>query len=142
MVFHCAIIYHLDHIIDAFFLPIVLMVFNFYTCVSIGSFTIDRNLLGYLLVSSQEGEDAHTGSRCSIVDPSSSPNLEGSKSAFEIVGAEAVACFANGKSNNKFSFSTCRCQSLSGPGAILQLQKYRNLFLLCLASNYVVIFFP
>ncbi|RVX15850.1 Tetratricopeptide repeat protein SKI3 [Vitis vinifera] len=90
------------------------------------------NLLGYLLLSSQEGEDAHSASRCCIVDPSHSPNKEGSKSAFEILGAGAVACFASGMSNQKFSFPTCRYRCMSGPGAIQQLQKYHNLLLLCL----------
>lgn len=83
-----------------------------------------RNLLGYLLLSSQEGEDAHSASRCCIVDPSHSPNKEGSKSAFEILGAGAVACFASGMSNQKFSFPTCRYRCMSGPGAIQQLQKW------------------
>ena len=120
------------HIIDTCFLQSLLIFCNSYIFVSMGSFTIDRDLLGYLLLSSQEGEDAHSASRCCIVDPSHSPNKEGSKSAFEILGAGAVACFASGMSNQKFSFPTCRYRCMSGPGAIQQLQKYHNLLLLCL----------
>ena len=85
-------------------------------------------MLGYLLLSSQEGEDTHSASRCCIIDTSHSPNKEGLKSAFEILGAGAFACAAGSECIQKFSFPACRYWCLSGPGAIQQLQKYHNLF--------------
>ena len=73
-----------------------------YTC-SLNSVLI-RNLLGYPLLSSQKGENAHNASRCCIVDPSHSPNKEGSKSAFETLGARAVVCFASGSEQLEILF--------------------------------------
>ena len=73
-----------------------------FTC-SLNSVLIG-NLLGYSLLSSHKGEDAHNASRCCIVGPSHSPNKESSKSAFEILGARAVVCFASGREQPKILF--------------------------------------
>ncbi|KAF5747268.1 tetratricopeptide repeat protein 37-like [Tripterygium wilfordii] len=83
-----------------------------------------RNLLGYLLLSREEWKDAHVANRCCHIDAHGSSNKEGLKSACEIMGAGAVACYVNGNSNLRLSFPTCSCQCLNGPGAVQELQKY------------------
>lgn len=45
-------------------------------------------------------------------------------SAWEILGSSAVACYAIGSNEPKFSFPTCRYQGMDGSGVIQQLQKY------------------
>lgn len=82
-----------------------------------------RNLLGYLLLSSKEWNDTHVATRCCNVDSTNYQNKGGLKSASEILGAGAVACYAVGNSNPKFSFPSCTYQCLNGHGAIQQLQK-------------------
>lgn len=82
-----------------------------------------RNLLGYLLLSSKEWNDTHVATRCCNVDSTDYQNKGGLKSASEILGAGAVACYAVGNSNPKFSFPSCTYQCLNGHGAIQQLQK-------------------
>ncbi|OMP00932.1 Tetratricopeptide-like helical [Corchorus olitorius] len=82
-----------------------------------------RNLLGYLLLASEEWENTHVASRCSIFDALDSKNKEGLKSAWEIFSAGAVACHAIGNSEPKFSFPTCGCQCPSGSQAVQELQK-------------------
>ncbi|KAF5462290.1 hypothetical protein F2P56_018311 [Juglans regia] len=85
-----------------------------------------RNLLGYLLLSSTDWNDSHLATRCCNVD---APDLDfdlpnqGLKSASEILGAGAVACYAIGNKNPKFSFPTCTYHCMNEPGAIQQLQK-------------------
>ncbi|KAK4600400.1 hypothetical protein RGQ29_010162 [Quercus rubra] len=81
-----------------------------------------RNLLGYLLLSSKEWNDTHVATRCCNVDSTDYQN-KGLKSASEILGAGAVACYAVGNSNPKCSFPSCTYQCLNGHGAIQQLQK-------------------
>lgn len=82
-----------------------------------------RNLLGYLLLSSKGWNDTHVATRCCNIDASDCAKKEGLKSASEILGAGAVACYAIGNKNPKFSFPTCTYQCLKAPGAIQQLQK-------------------
>ncbi|WCJ44793.1 Tetratricopeptide repeat (TPR)-like superfamily protein [Euphorbia peplus] len=83
-----------------------------------------RDLLGQLLLSNEEWKDAHVAPRCSIADDSCSTSEAGMKSGCEILGAGAVACYAVGNKDPKFSFPTCGYQCLSGPEAILEMQKY------------------
>lgn len=59
------------------------------------------------------------------MDASYSPIREALKSAYEILGAGAVACYAAGCSNPKFSFPTCTYQCLNEQGVVQQLQKYQ-----------------
>ncbi|KAI8015612.1 Tetratricopeptide repeat protein SKI3 [Camellia lanceoleosa] len=82
-----------------------------------------RNLLGYLQLSSKEWKDTHIASRCFIISPSGCLEEEGLKSAYEILGAGAVACYTTQNYKMKFSFPTCECQCLHGTRAIRQLQK-------------------
>lgn len=82
-----------------------------------------RNLLGYLLLSSKEWNDAHIATRCCTVDGSDRTSKGCLKSASEILGAGAVACYAIGNKNPKFTFPTCTNQCMNEPGAIQQLQK-------------------
>ncbi|KAF8014969.1 hypothetical protein BT93_H0690 [Corymbia citriodora subsp. variegata] len=82
-----------------------------------------RQLLGYLLLSSEKWNDSHLATRCSVVSFSEIPRKEGFKSSFEILGAGAVACYAIGNSNPKFSFPTCTYQCFQEPQSIRQLQK-------------------
>lgn len=80
-----------------------------------------RNLLGYLLLSSEEWNNTHMASRCCGLG--TDPFKGGFKLSYEILGAGAVACYAVGNSNPKFSYPTCTYQCLNEPGAIQQLQK-------------------
>lgn len=48
----------------------------------------------------------------------------GLKSAYEIHGAGAVACYSIGTSHPRFSFPTCSYQCQNGIGIIRELQKY------------------
>lgn len=79
--------------------------------------------------------DTHLATRCCNVD---APDLDfdlpnqGLKSASEILGAGAVACYAIGNKNPRFSYPTCTYHCMNEPGAIRQLQKYCHLKLLCL----------
>ncbi|XP_048331542.1 tetratricopeptide repeat protein SKI3 isoform X2 [Ziziphus jujuba] len=82
-----------------------------------------RSLLGYLLLSNEQWNDTHVATRCCNVGATYSPTKEGLKTAFEILGAGAVACYASSCSNPKFSFPTCSYQCLDEHGAIEQLQK-------------------
>ncbi|XP_068305808.1 tetratricopeptide repeat protein SKI3 [Pyrus communis] len=81
-----------------------------------------RNFLGYLLLSTEEWNDTHIATRCCNVD-TMNPIEGGLKSAYEILGAGAVACYAVGTCNPKFSYPTCTYQCLNEPGTIQQLQK-------------------
>ncbi|KAF4367677.1 tetratricopeptide repeat protein SKI3 [Cannabis sativa] len=81
-----------------------------------------RNLLGYLLLSGEEWNDTHLATRCCNGNATCSP-IDGLKSAYEIVGAGAVACYAIGSSNPKFTFPTCPNQCLNELGTVQQLQK-------------------
>ncbi|KAG6407029.1 hypothetical protein SASPL_130011 [Salvia splendens] len=83
-----------------------------------------RNLLGYLLLSSKERGYLCPATRCSSLDLSDYQKDDGLKSAYEIVGAGNVACYAIGSPNQKFPLPTCRRQCYSGSGAIQVLQKY------------------
>ncbi|GLU00145.1 hypothetical protein SLE2022_175370 [Rubroshorea leprosula] len=80
-----------------------------------------RNLLGYLLLLSEDWNTTHVSSRCSIID--ASDYKEGLKSAWEIIGAGAVACYVLCNREPKFSFPTCSYQCLNGSGSIKELQK-------------------
>lgn len=82
-----------------------------------------RNLLAYLLLSSEELKDNHTSSRCYTIDASYYPCKEGPKSAWEVLGTGTVACNVSGNGDPKFSFPTCSCQGLNGPVAVQELQK-------------------
>ncbi|GLT70885.1 hypothetical protein SLA2020_429380 [Shorea laevis] len=88
-----------------------------------GTSDLGQNLLGYLLLSSKGWNDTHVATRCCNIDASDGAKKEGLKSASEILGAGAVACYAIGNKNPKFSFPTCTYQCLKAPGAIQQLQK-------------------
>ncbi|KAJ4965925.1 hypothetical protein NE237_017774 [Protea cynaroides] len=83
-----------------------------------------RNELGYLLVSSKEWKDTHTATRCVVIDPSGRPSVEASKSAYQILGAAAIACYACGTTNQKFSFPTCKDQCMHKGHATKQMQKW------------------
>lgn len=83
-----------------------------------------RNLLGYLLLFSEELNNCHVATRCCKLDHLYHSEQEGLKSAYDIHGAGAVACYDTGKSNQKFTFPTCTNQCSSHPGAIKYLQKY------------------
>lgn len=81
-----------------------------------------RNLLGYLLLSSEDWKTSHVSSRCSVID-ASNYKKEGLKSAWETIGAGAVACYVVGSREPKFSFPTCSYQFLNGSETIKELQK-------------------
>ncbi|KAK4424686.1 Tetratricopeptide repeat protein SKI3 [Sesamum alatum] len=83
-----------------------------------------RNLLSYLLLSSKEWRDLYLATRCSFFDLSDKHEDKGIKSAFEILGAGTVACYAIGSPKEKFPFPTCRHQRPSGSGTIQLLQKF------------------
>ncbi|KAL9445641.1 hypothetical protein AB3S75_013513 [Citrus x aurantiifolia] len=82
-----------------------------------------RNLLGYLLLSSDEWRYSHVASRCCSLETSDCIKKEGPKSAWEILGAEGVACNVIGSVDLKFSFPTCIYECLTGPKAVQELQK-------------------
>ncbi|XP_038898489.1 tetratricopeptide repeat protein SKI3 isoform X3 [Benincasa hispida] len=82
-----------------------------------------RNLLGYLLLSNKERDDIHTATRCCNMVYGFDQQNKGLKSAYEIHGAGAVACYTIGTSDPRFSFPTCSYQCQSGIGTIRQLQK-------------------
>ncbi|KAF3446960.1 hypothetical protein FNV43_RR12140 [Rhamnella rubrinervis] len=86
-----------------------------------------RSLLGYLLLFNEQWNDTHVATRCCNIDASFSPIKEGLKTANEILGAGAIACYAASCSNPKFSFPTCTYQCLNEHGAIQQLQKCLHL---------------
>ncbi|XP_024971263.1 tetratricopeptide repeat protein SKI3 isoform X2 [Cynara cardunculus var. scolymus] len=85
-----------------------------------------RNVLGYLLISSNERKDTHLSTRCFTVrsSPSECPKEEGLMSAPEILGASVVACYSTGNFNDKYSFSTCKDQSPHRHGSLKLLQKW------------------
>nr|XP_011464990.1 PREDICTED: tetratricopeptide repeat protein 37 [Fragaria vesca subsp. vesca] len=80
-----------------------------------------RNLLGYLLLSSEEWNNTHMATRCCSIG--TDPINGGFKMSYEILGAGAVACYAVGNSNPKFSYPTCSYQCLNQPQTIQNLQK-------------------
>ncbi|PSR99466.1 Tetratricopeptide repeat protein, partial [Actinidia chinensis var. chinensis] len=82
-----------------------------------------RNLLGYLQLSSKGWKDTHIASRCFIVGQSGCLEEEGLKSAYEILGAGAVACYTTRNCSKKFAFPTCECQFLHETRLIRQLQR-------------------
>lgn len=82
-----------------------------------------RNLLSYLLLSCKEWKDVHLATRCCVVDPCNHQKESVLKSAVEILGAGAVACYIMGQSNEKFIFSSCRREYFCGTRAIHHLQK-------------------
>ncbi|KAK9143727.1 hypothetical protein Syun_013127 [Stephania yunnanensis] len=55
-----------------------------------------KNQLGYLLLSNEELKTVHTTTRCITIDHPGHLVTEGTKSAFEILGASAVACYSVG----------------------------------------------
>ncbi|XP_019423132.1 PREDICTED: tetratricopeptide repeat protein SKI3 [Lupinus angustifolius] len=83
-----------------------------------------RNLLGYLLLSSKELNNCHVAIRCCKLGHLDLSDQEGLKSASDIHGAAAVACYATSNSSPKFTFPTCTKQCSSHSGAIRYLQKY------------------
>ncbi|KAG5542662.1 hypothetical protein RHGRI_015710 [Rhododendron griersonianum] len=80
-----------------------------------------RNLLGYLQLSCKEWKDPHIASRCFIIGPSRGLDEKGLKSAYDILGAGAVACYAS-QNYKKFAVPTCKCQFMHETRAIRQLQ--------------------
>ncbi|KAK7376053.1 hypothetical protein VNO78_34903 [Psophocarpus tetragonolobus] len=83
-----------------------------------------RNLLGYLLVSCKESNDCHVATRCCKLDHLDlSDNKKGFKSASDIHGAGAVACYTTDSSSPTFTFPTCAKQCSKHPEAIRYLQK-------------------
>ncbi|KAK9147526.1 hypothetical protein Scep_006283 [Stephania cephalantha] len=86
-----------------------------------------RNQLGYLLLSNEELKTVHTATRCITIDHPGHLVTEGTKSAFEILGASAVACYSVGTSYPKFSFPTCKSPNTHGMDVILQLQRWLRL---------------
>ncbi|RZC31731.1 Tetratricopeptide repeat protein SKI3 isoform F [Glycine soja] len=90
-----------------------------------------RNLLGYLMVSSKELNNCHVATRCCKLDHLDLSDQKGFKSASDIHGAGAVACYTTGNSIPKFTFPTCTKQCSNHPGAIRHLQKYYCYLPLC-----------
>ncbi|XP_028765736.1 tetratricopeptide repeat protein SKI3 isoform X2 [Neltuma alba] len=82
-----------------------------------------RNLLGYLLLSCKERNNCHTALRCCKLDHPDLPNQEGFKSASDIHGAGAIACYAIGNNNSKLTFPTCTKQYHTHPKSIRYRQK-------------------
>ncbi|KAK7308220.1 hypothetical protein VNO77_41821 [Canavalia gladiata] len=82
-----------------------------------------RNLLGYLLLSCKELNNCHAATRCCKLDHLDLFDEEGLKSASDIHGAGAVACYTTGNSSSKFTFPSCTKQCSNHPGAIRYLQK-------------------
>ncbi|KAJ6684515.1 TETRATRICOPEPTIDE REPEAT PROTEIN 37 [Salix purpurea] len=85
-----------------------------------------RNLLGHLLLSCEEWKETHVASRCCITEAPNCASKQGLKSGCEILGAGAVACYAIGNVDPKFSYPACGYQCLNGPGAVQELQKYMH----------------
>ncbi|XP_043711389.1 LOW QUALITY PROTEIN: tetratricopeptide repeat protein SKI3-like [Telopea speciosissima] len=83
-----------------------------------------RNELGHLLVSSKKWKDTHTVTRCVVIDPPGRTSVEASNSAYKILGAAAIACYACGTTNQKFSFPTCKDQFMHEGQATKQMQKW------------------
>ncbi|XP_052201463.1 tetratricopeptide repeat protein SKI3 isoform X2 [Diospyros lotus] len=82
-----------------------------------------RNLLGYLQLFSKEWKDAHIASRCCTIGPPGCLQEEGLKSAYEILGAGAVACYTRENYNRKWAFPSCGCQCQYDTRAIQQVQR-------------------
>lgn len=83
-----------------------------------------RNQLSSFLLSSKDGNAAHTAIKC-IVFYSPGYSIEkGSKSAYEILGSATVSCYASCTSKFKLSFPTCRNQYMHSHRALQQLQKW------------------
>ncbi|KAJ6336509.1 hypothetical protein OIU78_012995 [Salix suchowensis] len=74
-----------------------------------------RNLLGHLLLSCEEWKETHVASRCCITEAPNCASKQGLKSGCEILGAGAVACYAIGNVDPKFSYPACGYQCLNGP---------------------------
>lgn len=83
-----------------------------------------RNLLGHLLLSCEEWKETHVASRCCVTEAPNCASKQGLKSGCEILGAGAVACYAIGHEDPKFSYPACGYQCHNGPGAVQELQKY------------------
>ncbi|CAJ2651089.1 unnamed protein product [Trifolium pratense] len=82
-----------------------------------------RNLLGYLLLFCEELNNCHVATRFCKLDHPDMSDQEGLKSAYDIHGAGAVACYVT-DNNPKFTFPTCSKKCSSHPRAIKYLQKY------------------
>ena len=95
------------------------------------TFHWDRNLLGYLLLYCEELNSYHVATRCCKLDHPDMSDQEGLKSAYDIHGAGAVACYATDNNNPKFTFPTCSKKCSGQPRAIKYLQKYCFYFPLC-----------
>ncbi|XP_014520682.1 tetratricopeptide repeat protein SKI3 isoform X3 [Vigna radiata var. radiata] len=87
------------------------------------NYSLIRNLLGYLLVTSKELNNYHVAMRCCKLDHLDLSDKKGFKSAADIHGAGAVACYTTCNSSPKFTFPTCAKQCSNHPGAIRYLQK-------------------
>ncbi|KAL2895169.1 Tetratricopeptide repeat protein SKI3 [Bienertia sinuspersici] len=81
-----------------------------------------RNMLGYLLLSRKQRENNHVVQRVCAVVPFDQikPDF---RSAYEIIGAEAVACHATTTWKSKFFISTCKYQSLQGGASLMGLMQ-------------------
>ncbi|XP_027913014.1 tetratricopeptide repeat protein SKI3 isoform X1 [Vigna unguiculata] len=87
------------------------------------NYSLIRNLLGYLLVTSKELNNYHVATRCCKLDHLDLSDKKGFKSAADIHGAGAVACYTTCNSSPKSTFPTCAKQCSNHPGAIRYLQK-------------------
>ncbi|XP_058073295.1 tetratricopeptide repeat protein SKI3 [Magnolia sinica] len=85
---------------------------------------LTRNHLSSLLLSSKEWKTSHAAIRCVVTEPSGHPLLKGSKSAYEILGSAAVACYSNCTSKSKYSFPTCEGQCMHGVRPVQHQQKW------------------
>ncbi|KDP36716.1 hypothetical protein JCGZ_08007 [Jatropha curcas] len=83
-----------------------------------------RNLLGHLLLSTEEWKDTHLATRCCVIDVPYGTSKVAFRSGHEILGAGAVACYAIGNKDPKFFYPTCGYQCLHGSEAIQELLKY------------------
>ncbi|XP_047329203.1 tetratricopeptide repeat protein SKI3 isoform X2 [Impatiens glandulifera] len=88
--------------------------------------TLLRNLLGYLLLLSEEWKHIPASGRCLVLSNNSShTENEALKTAYDVLGALTVACCCTAsKVEEKFSFSTCECHSQHGSRTLMQLQKW------------------
>ncbi|BAU00867.1 hypothetical protein VIGAN_10250300 [Vigna angularis var. angularis] len=87
------------------------------------NYSLIRNLLGYLLVTSTELNNYHVAMRCCKLDHLDLSDKKGFKSAADVHGAGAVACYTTCNSSPKSTFPSCAKQCSSHPGAIRYLQK-------------------
>ncbi|XP_021867566.2 tetratricopeptide repeat protein SKI3 [Spinacia oleracea] len=81
-----------------------------------------RNMLGNLLLSRKQWENDHVVRRCCAV-VAFDPMKNDFRSAYEIIGAEAVACHATTSCKSKYSLSTCKHHDVQGSSLMRLMQR-------------------